>query len=84
MKNTNQKGKKQMKTQKLIFQTVQEIEELAVFNDSNTKIEPNKKQQIEELLIDLKKFLLSKKANLARKHEIILRMPLLQLTVRKA
>ena len=73
-----------MKTQKLIFQTVKEIEELSVYNDSNTKIEPNKKQQITELLISLKKFLLDKKAILARKHEIILKMPLLQITVRKA
>lgn len=72
-----------MITQNLISETIKEIDELAVYNDQNVKSEA-KKQQITELLISLKKFLLDKKADLARKHEIILRMPLLQLTVRKA
>lgn len=82
MKNTDSKGEK-MVTKNLIMETIHDLEELAVYNDQNVKNEA-KKQQISELLIDLKKFLLDKKADLARKHAIILRMPLLQLTVRKA
>lgn len=82
MKNTNSKGEK-MVTKNLIRETIHDLEELAVYNNENTKVEA-KKQQISELLISLRKFLLDKKADLARKHAIILRMPLLQLTVRKA
>jgi len=82
MKNTNSKGEK-MVAKNMINETIRELDELAVYNDHNINNEA-KKQQITELLISLKKFLLDKKADLARKHEIILRMPLLQLIVRKA
>lgn len=66
-----------------IKKTVEEIEELLLFvSEKNT--ESKKQSEIKELLKNLKKFLLNKKVSSSRKADIILRLPLLQITVRKA
>lgn len=69
---------------KLINETVKEVDELVIFAINNEKVDEPKKQDIKDLLQNIKKFLLDKKASSARKAEIILKMPLLQITVRKA
>ncbi len=84
MKNTNQKGEKmQMLSKKLVDENVKEIEELITYTDEKVQ-EPKKKSELKELLENLKKFLLDKRADSRRKAEIILRLPLLQITVHKA
>lgn len=69
---------------KLISKTVKEVDELVIFAINNEKVDEPKKQDIKDLLQNIKKFLLDKKASSSRKAEIILKMPLLQITVRKA
>ena len=73
----------QMLSKKLVADNVKLVEELITYTDEKVQ-EPKKQTQLKELLEDIKKFLLDKKADSKRKAEIILRMPLLQLTVRKA
>ncbi|AFL69595.1 hypothetical protein Sulba_2325 [Sulfurospirillum barnesii SES-3] len=69
-------------SKKIVEENVKLVEELIIYTDE--KVQEPKKQKLKELLESLKKFLLDKKASSARKAEIILRMPLLQITVRKA
>lgn len=73
----------QMLSKKLVADNVKLVEELITYTDEKVQ-EPKKQTELKELLEDIKKFLLDKKADSKRKAEIILRMPLLQLTVRKA
>ena len=73
----------QMLSKKLVADNVKLVDELITYTDEKVQ-EPKKQTELKELLEDIKKFLLDKKADSKRKAEIILRMPLLQLTVRKA
>ncbi|MDY0292575.1 MAG: hypothetical protein RBR02_09610 [Desulfuromonadaceae bacterium] len=66
-----------------IKKTVKQIEELLVKVSSKT-LPKNKKDELETLLLNLKAFLKNTKADENRKAEIILRLPLLALTIRKA
>lgn len=72
-----------MLNKKLIEENVALIEELIVFTDEKVQ-EPKKQSELKELLQNLKKFLLDKKASSSQKGIIILRIPLLQLIVLKA
>lgn len=83
-KNQTQSQEKpmQMLSKKLVDDNIKLVEELITYTDE--KVQEPKKQQLAELLQNIKKFLLDKRANSSRKAEIILRMPLLQLTVKKA
>ncbi|WP_041671857.1 hypothetical protein [Sulfurospirillum barnesii] len=84
MKTSNPITGEKMQTlsKKIVEENVKLVEELIIYTDE--KVQEPKKQKLKELLESLKKFLLDKKASSARKAEIILRMPLLQITVRKA
>lgn len=73
----------QMLSKKLVADNVKLVEELITYTDQKVQ-EPKKQSELKELLENIKKFLLDKRADSKRKAEIILRMPLLQLTVRKA
>ena len=73
----------QMLSKKLVADNVKLVEELITYTDEKVQ-EPKKQTELKELLENIKKFLLDKRADSKRKAEIILRMPLLQLTVRKA
>ena len=73
----------QMLSKKLVADNVKLVEELITYTDEKVQ-EPKKQTELKELLGNIKKFLLDKRADSKRKAEIILRMPLLQLTVRKA
>ena len=73
----------QMLSKKLVADNVKLVEELIIYTDEKVQ-EPKKQSELKELLQNIKKFLLDKRADSKRKAEIILRMPLLQLTVRKA
>jgi|GEM_PF-4666898 len=73
----------QMLSKKLVADNVKLVEELITYTDEKVQ-EPKKQTELKELLQNIKKFLLDKRADSKRKAEIILRMPLLQLTVRKA
>lgn len=73
----------QMLSKKLVADNVKLVDELITYTDEKVQ-EPKKQTELKELLGNIKKFLLDKRADQKRKAEIILRMPLLQLTVRKA
>lgn len=73
----------QMLSKKLVADNVKLVDELITYTDEKVQ-EPKKQSELKELLENIKKFLLDKRADSKRKAEIILRMPLLQLTVRKA
>ncbi len=73
----------QMLSKKLVADNVKLVDELITYTDEKVQ-EPKKQTELKELLENIKKFLLDKRADSKRKAEIILRMPLLQLTVRKA
>ncbi len=73
----------QMLSKKLVADNVKLVDELITYTDEKVQ-EPKKQSELKELLQNIKKFLLDKRADSKRKAEIILRMPLLQLTVRKA
>ncbi len=73
----------QMLSKKLVADNVKLVDELITYTDEKVQ-EPKKQSELKELLGNIKKFLLDKRADSKRKAEIILRMPLLQLTVRKA
>ena len=73
----------QMLSKKLVADNVKLVDELITYTDEKVQ-EPKKQTELKELLQNIKKFLLDKRADSKRKAEIILRMPLLQLTVRKA
>ena len=73
----------QMLSKKLVADNVKLVEELITYTDEKVQ-EPKKQTELKELLQNIKKFLLDKRADSKRKAEIILRMPLLQITVRKA
>ena len=73
----------QMLSKKLVDDNVKLVDELITYTDEKVQ-EPKKQSELKELLENIKKFLLDKRADSKRKAEIILRMPLLQLTVRKA
>ena len=68
---------------KVVEDNIKQLDELITYTDEKIA-EPKKKSELKELLENLKKFLLDKKASSSRKAEIILRLPLLQITVRKA
>lgn len=72
-----------MLSKKLVADNVKLVDELITYTDEKVQ-EPKKQSELKELLQNIKKFLLDKRADSKRKAEIILRMPLLQLTVRKA
>ena len=73
----------QMLSKKLVADNVKLVDELITYTDEKVQ-EPKKQSELKELLQNIKKFLLDKRVDSKRKAEIILRMPLLQLTVRKA
>ena len=73
----------QMLSKKLVADNVKLVDELITYTDEKVQ-EPKKQSELKELLQNIKKFLLDKRADSKRKAEIILRMPLLQLTVSKA
>lgn len=85
MKNQTQPQETKMQTLsiKLVEDNIKQLDELITYTDEKVA-EPKKKSELKELLENLKKFLLDKKASSSRKAEIILRLPLLQITVRKA
>lgn len=66
----------------VITETVEQIEELITF--SNEKLHEPKKTQALKTLEELKTYLLDRKKPLEMKHEIILRLPLLHIAIRKA
>lgn len=71
-------------SKKLIDATILEVNELIVYTETKSKAEKNKRQEMKDLLENMKEFLVNKNADNARKIAIILRMPLLQVTIRKA